>query len=96
MINYKQESLPSLTCTVSYFESYHVGYDKYDFFWPECYWFVIVFDVIDISKVFDKVWHESLLYRLKQNGISRNILNIASDFLCQRNQRIVLNGQHSL
>ena len=30
---------------------------------------------IDISKAFDKVWHKDLLFKLKQNGISGNILN---------------------
>ena len=30
---------------------------------------------LDISKAFDKVWHESLLYKLKQNGISGNLFN---------------------
>ena len=30
----------------------------------------------DISKAFDKVWHEGLTYKLKQNGISGELLNI--------------------
>ena len=30
---------------------------------------------IDISKAFDKVWQKGLLFKLKQNGISGNILN---------------------
>ena len=50
---------------------------------------------LDISKTFDKVWHEGLLFKLKQNGISGNLLNIITDFLYQRKQRVVLNGQHS-
>ena len=40
-------------------------------------------------------WHESLLFKLKQNGISGNLLNVITDFLYQRKQRVVLNGQHS-
>ena len=31
---------------------------------------------------------------LKQNGTSGNHLNVISDFLHQRKQRVVLNGQH--
>ena len=30
---------------------------------------------------------------LKQNGISGNLLNVITDFLYQRKQRVVLNGQ---
>ena len=50
---------------------------------------------LDISKAFDKVWHKGLIYKLKQNGISGNILNTIIDFLCFRKQRVVLNVQVS-
>ena len=50
---------------------------------------------LDISKAFDKVWHEGLLLKLKQNGISGNLLKLLRDFLSYRKQRVVLNGQHS-
>ena len=50
---------------------------------------------LDISKAFDKVWHKSLIYKLKQNGISGNILNTIIDFLSFRKQRVFLNGQVS-
>ena len=46
----------------------------------------------DIPKAFDKVWHQDLLFKLKQNRISGNLLNIIPDFLYQRKQRVVLNG----
>ena len=36
---------------------------------------------LDISKAFDKVWHQSLLYTLKQHGISGNFLESLNDFL---------------
>ena len=49
----------------------------------------------DISKVFDKVWHKGLLRKLKQNGISGKLVDIISDFLNFRKQRVVLNEQHS-
>ena len=48
---------------------------------------------LDISKPFDKVWHEGLIFKLKQNGISDKILNIITDFLSFRKQRVILNGQ---
>ena len=47
---------------------------------------------LDISKAFDKIWHEGLIFKLKQNGISGKLLQILSDFLSNRKQRIVLNG----
>ena len=50
---------------------------------------------LDISKAFDKVWQEGLVFKLKQNGISGNLLNIFEDFLRNRKQRVVLNGQAS-
>ena len=50
---------------------------------------------LDISKAFDKAWHEGLVFKLKQNGISGNLLNIFEDFLKNRKQRVVLNGQTS-
>ena len=29
----------------------------------------------NISKAFDKVWHEGLIYKLKQNGLKGNLLD---------------------
>ena len=39
---------------------------------------------LDISKAFDKVWHEAIIFKLQQNGISDDLLNILSDFLRNR------------
>ena len=50
---------------------------------------------LDISKAFDKVWHESLIFKLEQNGISGKLLRLIKDFLSNRKQRVVLNGQCS-
>ena len=50
---------------------------------------------LDISKAFDKVWYEGIIFELKQNGISDDLLNILSDFLRNRKQRVTLNGQSS-
>ena len=46
------------------------------------------------SKAFDKVWHEDLLLKLDQNGISGNLLNLLHDFLSCRKQRVVLIISH--
>ena len=48
---------------------------------------------LDISKAFDKVWHKGLVFKLKQNGISGDLLNIFEGFLRNWKQRVVLNGQ---
>ena len=50
---------------------------------------------LDISKAFDKVWHKGLLFKLSQNGISGNLLDLLSSFLSDRKQRVLLNGQTS-
>ena len=50
---------------------------------------------LDISKAFDKVWHEGLIFKLKQNGISGSLLTLFENYLCNRKQRVVLNGSCS-
>ena len=50
--------------------------------------------LLDISKTFDKVWHEGLIFKLKQNSISGELLCILSDFLSNRKHRVVLNSQN--
>ena len=50
---------------------------------------------LDISKAFDKVWHKGLIYKLRQYGFTGNLLALLTDFLSNRKQRVVLNGQHS-
>ena len=50
---------------------------------------------MDISKAFDKVWHEGIIFKLQQNGISDDLLNTLSDFLRNKKQRVTLNGQSS-
>ena len=50
---------------------------------------------LDISKAFDKVWHEGLLYKLKSMGISGELYNLLESYLSGRFQRVLLNGQSS-
>ena len=48
-----------------------------------------------MSKAFDKFWHEGLVFKLKQNGIEGNLLNLFQNYLTNRKQRVVLNGMES-
>ena len=50
---------------------------------------------LDISKAFDKVWHEGLIHKLKWNGIAGNLLKCFENYLKNRYQRVVLNGTES-
>ena len=50
---------------------------------------------LDISKAFDEVWHDGLLFKLEQNGISGSLLKFFKSYLNNRHQRVVLDGQHS-
>ena len=50
---------------------------------------------LDISKAFPKVWHDGLIFKMRQNGITADVINILQDFLHNRKQRVVLNGQCS-
>ena len=50
---------------------------------------------LDISKAFDKVWHEGLLYKLKSMGVSGELYNLLENYLSDSFQRVLLNGQTS-
>ena len=50
---------------------------------------------LDMSKAFDKVWHEGLIFKLEQNGIEGKLLNLFKNYLSNRKQRVVLNGMES-
>ena len=47
---------------------------------------------MDISKAFDKVWHDGLIFKLRQTGVSGTLLKLFEDYLSNRKQRVVLNG----
>ena len=47
---------------------------------------------LDISKAFDRVWHEGLLFKLKQLGISGILLKWLESYLALRKQRVILDG----
>ena len=48
---------------------------------------------LDISKAFDKVWHEGLLFKLKQIGIGGPLLNWFQTYLVGQLQRVIIKGQ---
>ena len=50
---------------------------------------------LDMSKAFDKVWHEGLISKLKQNGINGLLLKSLENYLSNRKQSVVLNGLES-
>ena len=50
---------------------------------------------LDISKAFNKVWHDGITFKLEQNSISGKLHKLLHDFLVNRKQRVVLNRQVS-
>ena len=50
---------------------------------------------LDISKAFDKVWHDGLIFKLKSYGVEGELLLLLKNYLRNREQRVVLNGQTS-
>ena len=41
---------------------------------------------LDISKAFDKVWHNGLIYKLKQDEVAGDLLDTLTNFLKERNK----------
>ena len=50
---------------------------------------------LDISKAFDEVWHEGIIFKLKQNGVAGNVINLPGNYLPSRKQRVGINGKTS-
>ena len=50
---------------------------------------------LDISKVVDKVWHNGLIFKLEQSGISGRLLILFKNYLRNMKQCVVLNGSFS-
>ena len=47
---------------------------------------------LDMSKAFDKVWHNGLISKLQSYGIKPKLLNLLKSYLSSRKQRVILNG----
>lgn len=52
--------------------------------------------LLDLSKAFDRVHHPSLLAKLEHYCIRNNLNLWIKDFLCLREQKVVLEGKTSL
>ena len=50
---------------------------------------------LDFSAAFDRVKHEALIFKLKQFGVGGSFLSILTEFLINRTQRVVVDGQCS-
>ena len=50
---------------------------------------------LNISKAFDKVWHEGILFKLNQNRILVNLLKLLTDFSKNRKQIVTPKRQTS-
>ena len=46
----------------------------------------------DMSKAFDKVWHDGLIVKLQSYGVQSNFLDLLKNYLSNRKQRVVING----
>ena len=51
--------------------------------------------VLDFSKALYKVWHVYFLYKLGRMGICGKYLGLIDSFLCEKFQRVLLNGTSS-
>ena len=50
---------------------------------------------LDISKAFDEISLPGLIFKIKSFGISSDLLELIKNFLSNKFQRVVLNGQTS-
>ena len=49
----------------------------------------------DVSKAFDRVWHDGLLYKLAKIVIEGKLLEFCKNFLSDRSQCVIVDGQQS-
>ena len=50
---------------------------------------------LDMSKAFDKVWHEGLLHKVKAHGVQGKLYSLLANYLQDRKQNTLINGQES-
>ena len=49
----------------------------------------------DISKAYDSVWHQGLLFKLKQSGIDGALIKWIENYLVNRTQRVFIGSSMS-
>ena len=47
---------------------------------------------LDLSKAFDKVWHDGIIFKLKAYGVEGELLSLLKNYLENREQSVALNG----
>ena len=77
---------PSASCEYQLLSVVHDIYKSFD-----CNPLKVRGIFLDISKAFDRVWHDGLIYKIKSFGISSTPLKLI-ETLSNRYQRVVLNG----
>ena len=90
LLNRNQSGLrPSVSCINQLLAITHEIFEVFD-----CNPTVEVRSIfLDTSKAFDKVWHKGLLFKLRSMGISGKLYNRLGNYLSDRFQRVILNGQ---
>ncbi len=51
--------------------------------------------LLDLAKVFDMVNHRKLLQKLRKKGVTGKLLQWIKNWMADRKQRVVINGEHS-
>ena len=47
---------------------------------------------LDLSKAFDKVWHDGIIFNLKAYSVEGELFSLLKNYLENREQKVVLNG----
>ena len=50
---------------------------------------------LDISRHFDKVWADGLMFKLKRIHIEGDMINILTSFMANRKERVTMDGVYS-
>ena len=50
---------------------------------------------LDISKAFDKVWHDGIIFKLKASGVEGELLLLLKNYLGNQEQKVALSDQTS-